>query len=205
MILGGQRSVATKLAALITLPIAAALTLSACSDDTNSATDVNITPVAPEATGADGTDVFENLEAELPDDVDVYEIPEFGEIETTFVHESPGLESTIVLIAEDGLVTEQRTTNTFEYTGMGWTKDDAQELLDMTSEQMQGVEGIEQNVDYGETSAVEELVVDMETVDLTETTDMPGSFSETGVSDDSVIGYESTRQMILDMGYVEVE
>lgn len=63
MILGGQRSVASKLAALIAFPMAAVLTLSACSGSTNSATDVNITPVEPEATGADGTDVLENLEA----------------------------------------------------------------------------------------------------------------------------------------------
>lgn len=52
MILGGQRSVATKLATLIALPIAAALTLSACSDNTNSATHVYITPVErPRTTG----------------------------------------------------------------------------------------------------------------------------------------------------------
>lgn len=96
---------------------------------------------------------------------------------------------------------EQRTINEFEYAGMGRTEDDVQELLAITAEQMQGIDGVE----TGEASAVEELVVDMETADLTETTDIPGSFSDTGVSEVSVIGYESTQQMILDMGYVEVE
>lgn len=205
MILGGQRSVATKLATLIALPIAAALTLSACSDNTNSATDVNITPVEPETTGADGTEVIENFEAQLPDDVDVYEIPEFGEIETTFELESPGLVSTVVLTGEDGLVTEQRTINEFEYAGMGWTEDDAEELLAITAEEMQGIAGVEHSVETGETSAVEELVVDMETVDLTETMGLSGSYSESGVSENSVIGYETTRELILEMGYVEVE
>ncbi|GAA4107779.1 hypothetical protein [Enteractinococcus coprophilus] len=92
------------------------------------------------------------------DDIEIYEVPGHGEeIETT-------LTSTTVLQAKSVPVTEQSTVNEFDYAGMGWTKGEAEELMSVTSEQIQGMEG-EQHTEFGEASSFEIPVVETETVD----------------------------------------
>lgn len=122
----------------------AVLGLAACSDETNSAEEVNITPIT----------------------------------ENVIDYELSGLE----------------------------TKAGAQEAIEPMVERSEGIEGYDYTVEYGDTSLVEEVTVDFETVDWDKMSEIPGYEVPAEVSSgDAALSLQDVREMHEDLQYEEVQ
>lgn len=193
------RAVQKKLLGLAVLPFAAVLALSACGDSSPEATNVNIqpleTPVEPteEATPAANTE----LDAIDPD----------GELtETSFRQSENGVTMTLTYTAMGDVVIKQTTTNEIDYAEAGLAgKEEAQALLDPMVAQADNVQGYDQSIDYGETSATEEVTVDYSVVDMTELAELPGFEGSDNMDIADYISLEESRKFLEQQGFVEVE
>lgn len=192
-----QRTTSRVLGALLA---ASLLLLTSCSSTSQEATDVTITPLSeattdttsPDAASSDGPD----RQHSFGDDV---------ETEGSFVLDEGGIETTITMKAVDGIVTEQTTTNVFDYAALGvGSADQAKEALDEIIIAVEEMDGFEQHTEYGETQATQVTRVDFEVFDLLEAENLPGAMTS-GVSEDAVVSYEDNRRMLLELGFVEVE
>ena len=177
----------TKLGLLGALFVAGLL-LGSCASHETEAPDVNITPV---------TQAQSDPEAgSSQDDV---------ETEGTFVLDEDGIETTITMHAVGGIVTEQTTTNVFDYAAFDVsTAEEAQAVLKDVIITVDDVEGFEQDLDYGETAATQVTHIDFTALDMGEVADVPGVMTD-GVTEESVVSYEENRQLLLSFGFVEVE
>jgi len=127
------------------------------------------------------------------------------ETEGSFVFDEGGIETTITMKTVDGIVTEQTTTNVFDYAALGvGSADQAKEALDEIIITVEEMDGFEQHTEYGETQATQVTRVDFEVFDLREAENLPGAMTS-GVSEDAVVSYADNRRMLLDLGFVEVE
>ena len=202
-----QRTTSRVLGALLA---ASLLLLTSCSSTSQEATDVTITPLSeattdttsPDAASSDGPD----SQHSFGDDV---------ETEGSFVVDEGGSETTITMKPVDGIVTEQTTTNVFDYAALGvGSADQAKEALDeiiIAVEELDEIiiaveemDGFEQHTEYGETQATQVTRVDFEVFDLREAENLPGAMTS-GVSEDAVVSYADNRRMLLELGFVEVE
>lgn len=192
-----QRTTSRVLGALLA---ASLLLLTSCSSTSQEATDVTITPLSeattdttsPDAASSDGPD----RQHSFGDDV---------ETEGSFVLDEGGIETTITMKAVDGIVTEQTTTNVFDYAALGvGSADQAKEALDEIIITVEEMDGFEQHTEYGETQATQVTRVDFEVFDLREAENLPGAMTS-GVSEDAVVSYADNRRMLLELGFVEVE
>lgn len=192
-----QRTTSRVLGALLA---ASLLLLTSCSSTSQEATDVTITPLSeattdttsPDAASSDGPD----RQHSFGDDV---------ETEGSFVFDEGGIETTITMKAVDGIVTEQTTTNVFDYAALGvGSADQAKEALDEIIITVEEMDGFEQHTEYGETQATQVTRVDFEVFDLREAENLPGAMTS-GVSEDAVVSYADNRRMLLELGFMEVE
>lgn len=192
-----QRTTSRVLGALLA---ASLLLLTSCSSTSQEATDVTITPLSeattdttsPDAASSDGPD----RQHSFGDDV---------ETEGSFVLDEGGIETTITMKAVDGIVTEQTTTNVFDYAALGvGSADQAKEALDEIIITVEEMDGFEQHTEYGETQATQVTRVDFEVFDLREAENLPGAMTS-GVSEDAVVSYADNRRMLLELGFMEVE
>lgn len=192
-----QRTTSRVLGALLA---ASLLLLTSCSSTSQEATDVTITPLSeattdttsPDAASSNGPD----RQHSFGDDV---------ETEGSFVFDEGGIETTITMKTVDGIVTEQTTTNVFDYAALGvGSADQAKEALDEIIITVEEMDGFEQHTEYGETQATQVTRVDFEVFDLREAENLPGAMTS-GVSEDAVVSYEDNRRMLLELGFVEVE
>lgn len=156
------RTTAKKVSALAALPIAAALTLSACSGG--------------------------------------------EETETSFTNSQNGVEMTMTYTAVGDEVIKQTTSNVIDYEAAGLgSKEDAQAMLDPMIEQGADVEGYEQSIEYGETSAIEEVSIDYEVADLAELSQVPGFEGTANLEDGEFVSLEQSRELLESQGFTEVE
>src|SRR5690625_3112831 len=89
------------------------------------------------------------------------------ETETSFTNSQNGVEMTLTYTAVGDEVVKQTTTNVIEYEAAGLgSKEDAQEMLDPMVDQGVDVEGYAQTIEYGDTSATEEVSIDYEIADM---------------------------------------
>lgn len=148
-----------KITALAALPIAAVLSLSACSDE---------------------------------------------ETETTFSNSEGGVEMTMTYTAVGDEVIKQTTSNIIDYeeAGLG-DEDQAKQMLEPMLEQGADIEGYEQSIEYGDTSATEEVSVDYEVADLAELSQVPGFEGAANTDDGEYISLEESREMLEDQGFTE--
>lgn len=175
----------------------AVLGLAACSDETNSAEEVNITPIT------ENTDDFETPGGEA-----VEEAADGVETETSFVNNSvPGIEVKMTYIAVGDDVTKQITENVIDYELSGLeTKAGAQEAIEPMVERSERIEGYDYTVEYGDTSLVEEVTVDFETVDWDKMSEIPGYEAPAEVSSgDAALSLQDVREMHEDLQYEEVQ
>ncbi|MDN6358699.1 DUF1307 domain-containing protein [Yaniella sp.] len=93
----------------------------------------------------------------------------------------------------------------YEAAGLG-SKEDAQEMLDPMVDQGVDVEGYEQTIEYGDTSATEEVSIDYEIADMSELSEVPG-YESTGNMDEegAFISLEESREQLESAGFTEVE
>lgn len=169
--------------------------LASCSSTDTQAEEPNIEPLAADS---DDTEPSQGPDIEYfyADDV---------ETEGTFVLDEDGIETTLTMNAVGGIVTEQTTTNVFDYASFGINSpEQAKEALAQVAITVDDVNGFEQEMDYGETQATQVTTINFEELDFSEVENVPVAITS-GVTEDSVVSYESNRQMLLDVGFVEVQ
>ncbi|OAV62399.1 YehR family lipoprotein [Enteractinococcus helveticum] len=192
-------SLKKKFTAVAVLPFAAALTLSACGDSTNDASNVNIEPVESQAAPSET-----NIEP-------VETTPESpaadGETtETAFTQNQNGVEMTLTYTAVGDRVVKQTTRNVIDYQAAGFgSKEQAQEVFDPLMEQSAGVEGYDQSMEYGETSAVEEVSIDYRVVDMSALSDIPGFEGSENMGAADFVSLSESRKLLEQQGFTEVE
>lgn len=120
----------------------------------------------------------------------------------SFELDQNGVLITMKYYYEGDTVTKQTTKNVLPYESIGiTTKEEAKEILDPLSAELQGVEGLTQKIEYGDTEATETLEVDYEKLDFDEANGLPGMMVE-GDSDGK-ISMEKSADMLLDQGFKE--
>lgn len=193
-----------KLAALAVVPFVAVLALSGCgSDDDSNASDgasnVNIEPVEAEATPSEASVEPVETTPETP--------AASGETtETAFTQSQNGVEMTLIYTAVGDRVIKQTTRNVIDYQAAGFAdKAQAQEILDPMLNQASGIEGYDQSMEYGETSAVEEVSVDYEVVDMSDLEGLPGFEGSENMGVADFISLSESRKLLEQQGFTEVE
>lgn len=129
------------------------------------------------------------------------------ETETSFTTSQNGVEMTLTYTAVGDEVIKQTTSNVIEYEAAGiGSKEEAQELLDPLVEEGADVEGYEQNIEYGDSSATEEVSIDYEVADMNELSEVPGFEATANMNDEGAfISLEESREMLENQGFTEVE
>ena len=185
-----------KLAMQAGLLLASISLLASCSNTTTQAQEPNIEPVIEDSDRPEPSN-GPNIEYFYADDV---------ETEGTFILNDDGLETTLTMHAVGGIVTEQTTTNVFDYASFGISspaqaKDVLAQVVITVDDD---VNGFEQTMDYGATHATQVTTINFDELDFSEVENVPGALTS-GVTEDSVVSYESNRQMLLEVGFVEVQ
>lgn len=126
--------------------------------------------------------------------------------ETSFTQEQAGVEMTLTYTHVGDEVIKQTTSNEIDYEAAGLgSREEAQELLDPMIAQADDVEGYDQSIEYGETSATEEVTIDYEVVDMSELGELPGFEASANLEDADSISLEESREMLEAQGFTEVE
>lgn len=129
------------------------------------------------------------------------------ETETAFTNSQNGVEMTMTYTAVGDEVVKQTTTNVIEYEAAGLgSKEEAQQMLDPLVDQAADVEGYEQSIEYGDTSATEEVSIDYEVADMSDLSQLPGYESTANLDEEGAfISLEESREMLENQGFTEVE
>lgn len=187
-----------KFAALTLLPFAAALTLSACSDPIEGA-NVNIQPLDTNVEVEDDTTAGAQTEVAIDDN-------DGAVTETSFTQSQNGVTMTLTYTAVGDVVTKQTTSNVIDYAAAGLTsKEEAQALLDPMLAQAADIEGYDQSIEYGETSATEEVSIDYQVVDMSQLEGLPGFEGSDNMEDADYISLDESRQMLEQQGFTVVD
>ena len=126
--------------------------------------------------------------------------------ETSFTQEQNGVEMTLTYTHKGDEVIKQTTSNVIEYEAAGLgSKEEAQALLDPMVAQADDVEGYEQSIEYGDTSATEEVTIDYEVVDMSELGGLPGFEGSANMEDADYISFEESRELLEQQGFTEVK
>ena len=126
--------------------------------------------------------------------------------ETAFENSMNGVEMTLTYTHKGDEVIKQTTSNVIDYEAAGLgSKEEAQELLDPMIAQADDVEGYDQSIEYGDTSATEEVTIDYEVVDMSELGGLPGFEGSGNMEDADFISFEESREMLESQGFTEVE
>lgn len=128
------------------------------------------------------------------------------ETETSFTNTQNGVEMTMTYTAVGDEVTKQTTSNLIDYEAAGLgSKEEAQAMFDPMIEQGSDIEGYEQSIEYGDTSATEEVSIDYEVADLGELSQVPGFEGTANMEDGDFVSLEQSREMLENQGFTEVE
>jgi len=210
-------AVAKKITALAALPVAAALTLSACSGDSTASEDVNISPISEGSSPSETTNDFgqsngaddsgASLFPDSSNDSPTPDAPSDGErTEAVFEMSQNGVDVTVTYTAQGDQVVKQTTRNEIDYAASGFSgEEEAREYFDPMLAQAQDVPGYEQTMEYGETSAVEELVIDYSVADPSDLAELPGYEASDNMDVADYVSLEESRQLLLNSGFTEVE
>lgn len=126
--------------------------------------------------------------------------------ETAFENSMNGVEMRLTYTHKGDEVIKQTTSNVIEYEAAGLAnKEEAQTLLDPMIAQADDVEGYDQSIEYGDTSATEEVTIDYEVVDMGELNGLPGFEGSANMEDADFVSFEESRKMLEEQGFTEVE
>ncbi|GAA4114162.1 DUF1307 domain-containing protein [Enteractinococcus coprophilus] len=113
---------------------------------------------------------------------------------------------TLIYTAVGDRVIKQTTRNVIDYQAAGFAdKAQAQEILDPMLDQASGIEGYDQSMEYGETSAVEEVSVDYEVVDMSDLEGLLGFEGSENMGVADFISLSESRKLLEQQGFTEVE
>ncbi len=122
----------------------------------------------------------------------------------SFKLEQNGVSSLLTYTYEGDKVLTQTAKNVINYEGaMLGDKDSAMEMLQPMAEMYQNVKGIEHNVEYGDTEAVETLKITYADLDIEKFSELPGILSSGDVS--KGISFKESEKMLLNSGFEKVE
>ena len=118
----------------------------------------------------------------------------------TFSYEEEGLTSEMTFTYNGDTVENEVSTTTLEYEALGLrSQEDAESALADFALDLEGVEGVTYNFEYGETEAVETLEIDYNTVELSEL--RSAGIEIEGEEDADTISMEQTEANLIDEGY----
>ena len=118
----------------------------------------------------------------------------------TYVLEKSGVKTEITVYYESDKVTKQTTVNTMDYEKMAVTKDELKDVAMPVSEKYQGIDGVEQKIDFDDDKAVETLTIDYTKVDLKKLKDLPGMDIDTDVES---VSLKNTEESLLSQGFTK--
>lgn len=123
----------------------------------------------------------------------------------TFVLEKDGVKTTMVYTFKGDKVSKQTTENVIQYDLVGISsKEEAQELFDPMSEQFQNFDGLTQSMEYYDTNAIENLIIDYTVVDFDEVKHLPGmSFDQEAKV--KGISMKKSAELLESQGFTEVK
>lgn len=125
--------------------------------------------------------------------------------DTAFTQNQNGVEMRLTYTHVGDEVIKQTASNEINYQEAGFeNKEQAQEVLDMLLAESQDIEGYEISMDYGETTATEEVVIDYEVIDVAELEGVPG-FEGSNLEDADYISLDESRELLEAQGFTEVE
>lgn len=122
--------------------------------------------------------------------------------ERTFVLEDEGMVVKLTYYHEGDEVVKQTTENILSYEENGIeSKEQAEQMMEPQSEQLQGYDGLTEEIDYGDDELTETMEIDYTKADLDEISDLPGMMQDGDT--DGGISMELSAQMLLEQGFEE--
>jgi len=120
----------------------------------------------------------------------------------TFIHEEGGINSELEYVYKGDKVTQVNVITEMDYEVLGYNdKEEAEEDLSDFMELYQGIDGMTQEMEFAENKLIEQLSVNYNEVDLSDTEGIPGL---EGVEDGkSGISMKKTADQLIDSGYTE--
>ena len=117
-----------------------------------------------------------------------------------YVMEKSGVKTEITVYYEGDKVTKQTTVNTMDYEKMAVTKDELKDVALPVSEKYQGIDGVEQKIEFNDNEAIETLTIDYTKVDLNKLKDLPGMDIDTDVES---VSLKNTEESLLSQGFTK--
>jgi len=119
-----------------------------------------------------------------------------------FEIEEDGVVSTMTFYHQGDEVVKQTTENILPYENINVdSKEEAKALLDSEVEKMQGVEGVSDDINYGDSEATETLEIDYEHIDADKAKELPGMTFDGDIEEG--ISMEKSAELLLEQGYQE--
>ena len=115
---------------------------------------------------------------------------------TTYVLEKNGVKIELTYYHDGDKVLRQTANNTMNYKEMGATKEKLKEALEPMAKQYQGVEGLEEKIDFQDDKAVETLSIDYKK----ELKNIPGILIDSTTSD---ISLKKSEENLLSQGFTK--
>jgi len=98
-------------------------------------------------------------------------------------------------------VVKQTSKNTIVYADLGLTKEQVKKQLDPVAKKYQGIEGLEDKLDFQETQVVENLTIDYTKAKLSQLKGMPGITIE--AEDGQDVSMKKSEELLKQQGFTE--
>lgn len=122
--------------------------------------------------------------------------------ERVFEVKQGGAVTTLTYHHEGDVVVKQTTKSVIPYEDAGIeSKDEAKEMFESQAAEYQGIDGLVEEIEYGDTEAVETLEIDYEKVDIDEISDIPGIALDENAKNG--ISMQKSADMLLEQGFEE--
>lgn len=126
------------------------------------------------------------------------------ETETVYYLSMNGADITVTYYAKGDIVTKQTTYSVVPYSVVGATTiEEAKEVFDPIAEAYQGIEGVEESIEYKDDHAVETLVVDYSKADLEQVSKLSGSKFEGDTN--GKVSLKKSIKLLEDSGFTKAE
>ena len=119
---------------------------------------------------------------------------------TTYVLEKNGVKIELTYYHDGDKVLRQTANNTMNYKEMGATKEKLKEALEPMAKQYQGVEGLEEKIDFQDDKAVETLTIDYTKADKSKLNNIQGITID---GDSKDISMKKSEEHLLSQGFTK--
>ncbi|MGX7111970.1 YehR family lipoprotein [Gemella cuniculi] len=119
----------------------------------------------------------------------------------TFVKTQRGVKMELTYYYKGDKVTKQTANNMMSYSELGVKREQLEKILEPTIKRYQGIQGLEETVDFQEDKAVEKLTVDYTKAKISELKDVPG-ITIFG-SDGDAISFKKSKEILKSDGFTE--